>query len=447
MAKKTVSNANWNIDYFNFLSVYVCPSVFSLFKTNRNLTYKQCFDLFLKMIHLNLNKKDAEWTMYASLYAHDLAVFRQNVCLIENIMKNSLVDLTSEQFKSRLKHIRNRVTIEGGETLSNYNFIKLIRNAFAHNNELDESPDLTFFDDPNEGFIKFKIEKPDEGIKLIMGTDDMDALCYSLVENTYSPLIPGSSIAVRPKRLRNALIGRYFDAEKINRYMQDINSDGDPQDIILDEHQKSAISNFFAVGRAFDDDFYFMQMVNKKPLGISLTNPALINILFPRTNNALTLATQNYICHYGIYGELQKNPNLTYDNLTTNFFELGEKSESDEKDFALITNYILNSPYSMFMEISTALTTICTGREITDLEDKYKSLFDEKTLRHIRNSMVHGTYFYDFKNNLHIYDGQRKLKYITSIEGMDMLYKIQELAQSRWRDTFFTMIKDNHEKE
>ena len=38
MAKKVVSDENWNIDYFNFLSVNFCPLVFSLFRKNPDLT-------------------------------------------------------------------------------------------------------------------------------------------------------------------------------------------------------------------------------------------------------------------------------------------------------------------------------------------------------------------------------------------------------------------------
>lgn len=446
MPKKIISDENWNIDYFNFLSVYCTPSVLALFKVNRDLSYKQNFELFLKMIDLPLDKKDSNWTMWVSLYAHELAVFRQNICLLENIMKGSMIDLTSDKFKSSLTNIRKKVIIEGGEDLTNYNFIKLIRNTFAHNNELEEKPRLTFFEDPKENYIKFKIEKPDENIKVIMGPDDMDALCYAMVENIKFLYSPSISLGIRTKRLKNALIGGYFDPQKINRYMQDVKTDSELSELIIDKNQEQALNNYFSYGRVFDNHFYYIQKCKDKQLGISLTNPALINMIFPRTHNAIHLATQNLLQQNTIYEEIKSNPNITLNDILTKQYKSTETKDLDEQDFELISSYFLTTPYSKFLEASTALTTILSNRDASDFEEDYKDFFDEGTFHHIRNAMVHGTYFFDFKENIHIYDGQKKLKYITTINYMDVLGKTQEIAKKRWRETFLTKLNDYIEK-
>lgn len=442
MAKKIISGENWNIDYFNFLSVYVCPSVFALFKVNRDLSYKQNFELFLKMINLPLSKKEMEWTMLVSLYAHDLAVFRQNVCLVENIMKGSFINLTSYNFKSKLMDIRKKVTIEGGDDLTNYNFIKLIRNTFAHNNELEEKPQLTFFEDPNEGYIKFKIEKPDQNIKIIMGPEDMDELCNAMVENVNSLYIPGSALGVRTKRLKNSLLGGYFDAKKINRYMHDVKSDTEFGDLVIDENQEKAITNYFKAGQIFKNEFYMLQKCKDKTLGISLTNPSLITTVFPRTNNAITIATQNLLQINAIYGEIKKDPNTTLNDIVEKFYAYSASKDLDEQDFGLISSYFLTSKYSKFLETATALTTVLSNRDTDDFEEEFKNFFEPGSFHHVRNAMVHGTYFFDFDNNICIYDGQKKLKFITSFNHLEVLAKTQEIAKKRWKETFKIKIKN-----
>ena len=442
MAKKIVTDENWSIDYFNFLSVYCCPSVFAIFKMKKNLSYKQSFEMFLKMINLPLSKKEVEWTARMSVYAHDLAVFRQNVCLLENMMKKSLIDLNSEEFKTNLAEIRKDVLVEGGETLTNYNFIKLIRNTFAHNNELEETPRLTFFEDLKEGAIKFKVEKPDEGIKIVMGPKDMETLCNTLVGNVTTDCIPEGTLAIRTNRLKNAVVGKYFDAKKINRYMQDVKTDEEFFDLQLDEIQEEAITNYLSSGIVVDNEPCLMRKCKGKAQKTPVVNPSLINTIFPRTRNAVSLALQNLINLNSIYREIRENPNVTMDDISEKMYEYAQSKDMTERDFGITANYFLGSSYSLFLETSNALTTVLANRDVVDLEEEYKSVFDEGTLRHIRNAMVHGTYFYDFKGKVHIYDGQKKLKHITSFDGMEILAKTQQLAGARWRETFKVKVQD-----
>ena len=100
----------------------------------------------------------------------------------------------------------------------------------------------------------------------------------------------------------------------------------------------------------------------------------------------------------------------------------------------------------MFLEISTALTTVLTNRDIEDLEDSYKAKFEEGVLHHIRNAMVHGTYYYDFDKKIEIYDGQKKLKHIATLDGDKLLGDTQELAHKRWKETFKEKVCDFNEK-
>lgn len=445
MAKKIVSEENWTIDYFNFLSIYCCPTVFSIFKTNKNMTYWQCFDYYLKLINLPLNRKEAKYTLHMLFYAHDLAVFRQNVCLLENMMKNSLIDLSSENFRTRLKEIREKTTISGGEDLTNYNFIKIIRNTFAHNNELEENPQLTFFENLKEGKIQFKIEKPEQGLKIVMSAEDMDSLCHAIVQNSKDYFIPESTLAVRTTRLRNALLGNYFDVEKINRYMQFVKNEDEMVDITLDEHQKQAIINYFNSGRTFNNDHCLVRRCYNKNIGISLSLSAAVNTAFPKQNNALSLATQNLLLINAVYGEVKKNPNVTFSDILAKFRSFANSDDEQAKDFSAMASYLLASPYSVFLETATALTTVLSNRDTQDFEEEYRAVFGDGTFHHVRNAMVHGTYFFDFKDNINIYDGQRKLKFITALDCAEVLAQTQTIARKRWHETFKIKHEENNE--
>lgn len=445
MQKKVISDENWNIDYFNFLSVCCCPSVFLLYKSKKDMSYKECFYQYLKMNDGKINKKDAEQLMWLSLYAHDLAVFRQSVCLLETVMKNSLVDLSSDRFKTYMMNLRENVIVEGGDGLTNYNFIKLIRNTFAHNNELEQKPQLTFFEDEREGYIKFKIEDPLQGIKIVIGPEDMDNLCYAIIENTSSEHIPGSTLAIRTRRLKNSLLGNYFDPQKINRYIQELKGE-ELCDLKLDENQERAILNYFKDGYDCGGEYCVKVLGENAPITIDLLNTALVNTIFPRTNNAVSMALKNHISINAIYGQIRKNPNMTYNDILTTFGIMSNSEDEEEKNFGTTASYLLVSPQSVFLEISTALTTILSNRDTEDLEEEYQSDFEDGTLRHIRNALMHGTYFYDFDKSLQIYDGQRKLKFITSLDGVKVLSKTQELALKRWKDTMKFKTENSDEK-
>jgi len=60
--------------------------------------------------------------------------------------------------------------------------------------------------------------------------------------------------------------------------------------------------------------------------------------------------------------------------------------------------------------------------------------------------MVHGTYYYDFDKSIEIYDGQKKVKHIATLDVVDVLNKTQELAHKRWKGKIKTKISDFSEK-
>lgn len=66
-----------------------------------------------------------------------------------------------------------------------------------------------------------------------------------------------------------------------------------------------------------------------------------------------------------------------------------------------------------------------TNEELHQLFIESKLNVDNDTIRHLRNSFIHGRYFYNYKNGFEIYDGNKELTHITTFDfnTLDQIYE------------------------
>ena len=68
--------------------------------------------------------------------------------------------------------------------------------------------------------------------------------------------------------------------------------------------------------------------------------------------------------------------------------------------------------------LSSVAFSICSSRTNDELYDLFKQSgqeMDKDTVRHIRNSFIHGRYFYNFNNSFEIYDGTNNLEHFATL--------------------------------
>lgn len=89
---------------------------------------------------------------------------------------------------------------------------------------------------------------------------------------------------------------------------------------------------------------------------------------------------------------------------------------------------LLDSEFMQSVFMSSVAFSLMSNRTNDELYELYKEAgheMDIDTIRHIRNSFMHGRYFYNFNDGYEIYDGQKELDHITTlnINVIEDLYK------------------------
>ena len=95
----------------------------------------------------------------------------------------------------------------------------------------------------------------------------------------------------------------------------------------------------------------------------------------------------------------------------------------------------------IYSSIAFNIFSAHTSDELAEVFSKAQVNCDEETIRHLRNSFVHGRYFYNYKDGFEIYDGRKEMKHITtfSMENIDKIYQTytketqKEVMQERRR--------------
>ena len=110
--------------------------------------------------------------------------------------------------------------------------------------------------------------------------------------------------------------------------------------------------------------------------------------------------------------------------------------------------------------LSTIYSSMCfsmfssrTNEELFDLLTECGCDIDEDIVRHLRNSFVHGRYFYNYKNGFEIYDGTTELNHYTTFtfDQIDKLFiaysqaNIELIKSARAECRLKKILKDNQE--
>lgn len=396
-------------------SIVCSETLFHSFLMNPNKSYRECAQDYLESKGIKSSREDTEDFCRSVIYYSAISLLREILCLVQNGVKRGRVNLTKDVFVSEINRLKNKTIIEGDKTLSNYDFIKAIRNALAHNNELSDNPSVEFLDN---GLI---INSEYAGLKLKLSFRDLHDLCDTIFKSISS----FEGLGVYAKRFENAIMGDYFDIEKINRYMK-IHKDGESYDIEFDEHQKQAFLKFLNTGEVRDDGVYIPLIYRGKEKLIRLAYPWLLKQVFPSTSKPEDLAIHKTFL-YRINVLLMNNMDATKDDII-------DKANPDFEFSTVFTHYLLNSEYSMFLLKTNGIYTILADRELEDVEPEFVEALGKDNVRNIRNAMQHGTYFYNFDDGVEIYDGGKKLKHKTTLNLSKATYNMHKAVVSRLKE-------------
>ena len=400
-------------------SIFCAERLFHAFITQPDLSYYECAEQFLRARDLKLKKEEITDFCYRSLYYQQIAYIREILCLAQNAVKRGRVDLTSESFVSGMEELKARTIVSGDTSVTNYNYIKAVRNALAHNDELQENPGIVYGSEESDKDIVVTSEET--GLVFKLNMNDLNQLCTTIFKN----IIKTDALGIYPRRLENAIVGGYFDVEKINRYITGV-EDRKPVDLVLDDYQKNAITNYTKSGVIRDDQVHIDLATNSKEKHIRLVYPDLVKQIFPANSKPEDLALHKYFM-FNANALIFEDLNRTKDDIIKTF--------DDKPEFSKVfMAYCLNSNYGIFLSVTNGLYSIMSDRNLEDIESMFTERLGAENVRHVRNCLQHGTYYYNFDNGMEVYDGGKKLKHITTIDVNKMAFNMHGLVIKRTKD-------------
>ena len=408
----------------NLSAVFCSERMFHEFITQPDLSYYECAKKFFKERDTSLSKKELKEFCYKNLYYQQISLIREILCLVQNAVKRGRVDLTNEAFVAGMAELKERTIVSGDKSMTNYNYIKAVRNVLAHNNELQEMPKITYGSDTSDKDVLITSEEAGAVFKLTI--NDFNELCTLI----FKSINKTDGLGLYPRRLENAIVGEYFDVEKINRYMNGY-ADGETYDLNLDEYQKQAIINYIKSGVVNGDQVHIPLVTNKKEKYIRLVYPDIIKQVFPATSKPEDLALHKYF--------LFNANSLIFQDLDRTKDDVLECVKSQPEFTQVFMSYCLNSNYGIFLSVTNGLYSVLSDRELTDIEKEFVEKLGEENVRHIRNCLQHGTYYYNFDNGMEVYDGGKKLKHITTVNLNKTAFNLHGLIIKR--------LKEESEKE
>lgn len=105
----------------------------------------------------------------------------------------------------------------------------------------------------------------------------------------------------------------------------------------------------------------------------------------------------------------------------------------------------------IYSSICFSMLSARTNQELNELLKEAEINIDEDNVRHLRNSFIHGRYFYNYKNGFEIYDGAKELSHVMTFnfEEIEKLYKvfasenIKKIKEARMKLKLEKLIKED----
>lgn len=369
-------------------------------RKNPDMSFRLIFKDFYKN---SIKKGDGDYNskelVKTAIGITQASLLRQALVLNYEFLRNNINDKMTDN----MKIIKNSASV----SKNNYNtakFLDILRQSFVHNNIYKDFPNWNFNKDgnieifyKNDAFI-FEFSELQEIIN--------EFLMMKKEHKLYS-------FEFEDGKLYDAIKKDKLNLENIGRYI----SCYDDKDnlVTLDNNQKQAILNLIHNGSISNLDTFEK---------LSDLNYHIFIQCFPLKNNAGALLRFNNRLFRNI---IALNTDFTS---RTNFLNSAKKFEEDCNIIDKVSGYIQEQNMIDFMYKDTMLPeTIIYGNALftlfslytpQDLE-RYMSDFDIET-RRLRNSLMHGRYYFDYSQNFQFYDGKDKdnLEHIGTLSTKQM---------------------------
>ena len=340
----------------------------------------------------------------------------QNINMLNDMKRNMIKSLITQYFvylyelvdnnfdealkKSKQEFSKIKLSIDINGNLKAINAAQLfdiIRQSFAHND--DESLVPHWMWDDNNIIIHRKLKQGE--VELKININELVSLANIYLTNALKA--PRPAVSMYASRLSNAVLQKRLNPNNVHKYVGSFDVET-KTDIPLDKYQKKALYNFVMQNSQGLDE----HMIK---MGIHPYDPSLLILKYPFKCNANNTIKD---CQKTIeLLSLLNESTLTRNGFMKRVFD--KKVEKGEPVDIIEIQDFLGVPGRFEACIANnILFTIFTYMEPSKVK-QYMNEDNNIDLKRIRNSIMHGRFYYNYESGFNFYDGiiDKKAKGLT----------------------------------
>lgn len=311
--------------------------------------------------------------------------------LVDNNFDESL-----KKSKKEFAKIKLNIDVNGNlKAVNAAQLFDIIRQSFVHNDD-DKIIPHWMWDEDNNIIIHRKLKQGEVVLKI--NISELVSLANIYLTNAFNP--PSAAVSMYASRLSNAVQQNRLNPFNVHKYVGSFDTIT-KTDIPLDKYQKKALYNFIMQNSQGLDE----HMIK---MGIHPYDPSLLILKYPfkcNANNAIKDCQKTM----DLLSLLNSNT-LTRNGFMHKVFD--KKVEKEEPvDIIELQDYLGAPGRFEACLANNILFTIFTYMEPSKVK-QYMTKDNELDFNKIRNSIMHGRFYYNYESGFNFYDGiiDKKLK-------------------------------------
>ena len=340
----------------------------------------------------------------------------QLICYSNEVVQSGGLDQSSQALKNKLKSIKSKIDIDGKEKTTNaLQLLKIMREAFAHNNDSEEIANWTM-DEEFAVHIQSTIDKSGNRHNIRLAFREMYDFKQVCLENILNTEKCVTELYVNGNKLQEKYRkNKSLAPEQIQKHIKQYNRKTQEQEN-CSELQLKALSH------CFNNEFFSGDLVKKLS---SPFRPNFISFIYPFEFNC-----QNYLNDINLLNKGLYHLNTNYKSLEqwfSSIFDSVKDSEDMTQEAMTYLFYFFSSGKCESTIISNILFSIFSFEKFENI----KELFADTGLdiNRIRNSVMHGRFYYNYNKGFDFYDGRSNddLEYMGTLKISKIVGVAQEL--------------------
>ena len=340
----------------------------------------------------------------------------QLICYSNELVQSGGLDQTSQSLKNKLKSIKSKIDVDGKEKTTNaLQLLKIIREAFAHNNDSEEIANWTM-DEAFNVHIKSKIDKAGNRHNIKMSFAEMrdfEQVCLKNILNVENCV---TELFVNGNKLREKYEKSHSLApEQIKKHIRQFNKK-------TQEQENCSDLQIQALSCCFDNEFFRSDLVKNLS---SPFRPNFIALIYPFEFNCHNHLNDFNLLNLGLY-HLNKNYK-SYEQWFSSIFDSVKDNDDMTQETMTHLFYFFSSGQCESTIISNILFSIFSFERIEVVDELFKDIGCD--INRIRNSVMHGRFYYNHNKGFDFYDGRSNdnLEYMGTINISEIIRVAQEL--------------------